>query len=96
MGGKAAALLEIKMKKKHEQNIEQYPVHIETKVALLEQSLSYMQNSLEVIVKNVDKANDKIDKVDHKVDSRFLWLLSFIIAGFSGLGAIMAHGFHWF
>ena len=84
------------LKKKAEDNIAEYPTHIDTRVALLEQSLKYMDYTLQVIVKHIDKANDKIDSLHGKIDSRFLWLLSFMIAGFTGMFGVMAHGFHWF
>ena len=42
-----------------------------------------------------DKVDEKFDKINEKIDSKFTWLLTFIIAGFTGMLGIMAHGFHW-
>lgn len=74
-------------------------VEIKVKVALLEQSIGHINQTLIRIEKTMENGfaslEEKIQRVDSKVDSRFLWLLSFFIAGFTGLTGVMAHGFHW-
>ena len=78
-----------------------YQLDTETtvKVALLEQSIGHINQTLMRIEKTMENGfaslEEKIQRVDSKVDSRFLWLLSFGIAGFTGLAGVMAHGFHW-
>jgi hypothetical protein len=61
------------------------PVHIETRVALLEQSIRHINESLV----RIDKSLHEIKK---EMKGDFRWTLTVIAA----LGAIMAHGFHWF
>ncbi len=88
--------------------IELYTDHIENKVkvALLEQSIGHINQTLIRIEKSLESSNNSTDKrldrldskieiLDRKIDSRFLWLLSFCFGGFTGLGGVMAHGFHW-
>jgi hypothetical protein len=88
------------MKKKAESDsfeVEMYHEHMDTrvKVACLEQSIGHINQTLIRIEKGLDKANERIDRLDSKVDTRFLWLVSFCFAGFTGLAGLMAHGFHW-
>jgi hypothetical protein len=51
----------------------------------------------------VTRIDKKLDDIEKNMRSDFRWVLSlliglagFIFTGFVGLGAIMAHGFHWF
>ena len=70
-------------------------VDAKVKVALLEQSIGHINQTLIRVEKTLENTNKSIERLDSKLDSRFLWLLSFGIAGFSGLLGVMAHGFHW-
>lgn len=74
-------------------------VDAKVKIALLEQSIGHINQTLIRIEKTMENGfaslEEKIQRVDSNIDSRFLWLLSFGIAGFTGLGGVMAHGFHW-
>lgn len=80
------------MKKKAEETITEYPVHIETKVALLESSISNINETLNRLEKRFDKIDDQLEgiKKDMKLDFRFA------ITAICALAAVMAHGFHWF
>jgi len=76
------------------------PIHSEeTRLALLEQSINTINDTLVRFEKRFDNVDSKFQKIDDKLDSikkelksDFRWLLTII----SGIGAIMAHGFHWF
>jgi hypothetical protein len=57
----------------------------QTRIALLEQSIGTINQTL-IRIENEIKDIRKDMKTD------FRWLLTII----AGLGAIMAHGFHWF
>jgi hypothetical protein len=61
------------------------PVHIETRVALLEQSIRHINETMIRIEKGIGEI-----KKEAKYDFRFL------IGAICGLAAVMAHGFHWF
>jgi len=72
------------LKKKHEENIKHYPVHLETKVALLE-------------------IKQDLKDFSRDVKSDFRWVIgmivglsAFMVSGFAGMLAVIAHGFHWF
>jgi hypothetical protein len=79
------------MKKKSEDNISEYPFHMETKVALLEQSISHINQTLIRIEKRLDKVDDQLIQFrgDH------MWIFCIVIAFGTGLMGLMAHGFHW-
>ncbi len=81
---------------KQDNNITQYPNSVDTRVALLEMSISHINETLMRIDHRFDKIDQKLDKLDSKIDSRFFWLLSMGIVSFTGLFAVMAHGFKWF
>ncbi len=97
------------MKKKTEDNIAEYPIHIETRVALLEQSIGHINDTLIRIEKRFDKIDIQFNDVrkefkdirkEMKSDFRCLFglnvgLSAFTVAGLTGLLGIMAHGFHW-
>ncbi len=65
--------------------VQSAPIHVETRVALLEQSIRHINDSL----RSIDDSLREIKK-DMKYDFRFL------ITAICGLAAVMAHGFHWF
>jgi len=77
------------MKKKTEDNISEYPVHMETKVALLEQSIMHINQTL-LRIENDSK------EFRSEVKNDFRWMFGLMIAFGSGLMGVMAHGFHWF
>ena len=80
----------------NEEKIISYPNSLETRVALVEMSIVNITHSLLRIENKIDsefrdlKIEIKEIRKDVKNDTR--WLLTIIAA----LGAIMAHGFHWF
>ncbi len=83
------------MTKKPETNITNYPNSIDTRVALLEMSISHINETLLRI-----EQDSKDFRKDVKSDFRWIigliiGLSSFTIAGFSGVLAVIAHGFHW-
>jgi len=80
------------LKKKAEETIAEYPVHIDTRVALLEASISNINDTLNRFEKKFDRMDDKLEgiKKEMRMDFRF------IITAICGLAAVMAHGFHWF
>lgn len=83
------------MKKKAEEESISYSGvsrHIETKVALLEASISHIDETLSRFEKRFDKIDGQFDKLEKEMKGDFRWTLTVIAA----LGAIMAHGFHWF
>ena len=64
-----------------------------------ETRISIVENAILGIEKRFDKIDERFDKLDNELKgirkdmkSDFRWILTII----SGLGAIMAHGFHWF
>lgn len=69
---------------------------LETRVALLELCVSNIQHTLERLELKMDKGFDEIRQeigsIRKEMKSDFRWTLTII----AGLGAIMAHGFHWF
>jgi hypothetical protein len=74
----------------HQHNSDQ------TRIALLEQSIGTINQTL-------IRIENRLDGIDKEMKSNFLWTLGMMIglsgAGLSmiiGLGAITAHGFHWF
>ncbi len=79
----------MKDKKAKENKQVDYLDNIPTRVALLEQSIATINQTLIRLESKMDKGFDDIRK-DMKSD--FRWILTII----TGLGAIMAHGFHWF
>lgn len=69
-----------------------YPGSIDTRVALLEQSIGTINQTL-----------IEIKDIRSEINSNFRWTLgafiglgSLMLTGFSGMFAMMAHGFHWF
>ena len=44
----------------------------------------------------LDRMDSRLDNLNLKIDSNFKWLLGVMMAGFSGLFGIIAHGLHWF
>lgn len=58
-------------------------------IALLKQQSSTMTQTL-------NRIENELISMDKKIDSRFLYILSFMISGFIGTLSLMAHGFHWF
>lgn len=68
----------------------------ETRIALLEQSIGHINETLVRLENKIDKLDGKVDKLDGKLDSRFIWLLTFMIAGFSASFGMLAHAMHIF
>lgn len=79
----------MKDKKIKESSQVDYLDSIPTRVALLEMSIVTINATLIRLEGKMDKGFYDLRK-DMKSD--FRWLLTII----AGLGAIMAHGFHWF
>lgn len=88
---------------KNEEKLVDYPVHIETKVALLGQSFDNINETLKEIkyeLKEIKseirdfrkETKDDFKDIRKEMKSDFRWILAII----SGLGGIMAKGFHWF
>ena len=69
-----------------------YPGSIDTRVALLEQSIGSINQSLIEIKIDLKDMRKEIKEHQREVHSDFRWVLAVIGA----LGAIVAHGFHWF
>ena len=77
--------------------------HINNSLIRIENRFDKIDERFDKIDKKFDKIDDRFEKMDGKIDSNFKWLLTFMIGGFAsmfgmitGLGAIMAHGFHWY
>lgn len=87
-----------KSKKTNDENIYQHPSesNVDVKIALLEQSIDTINKTLERIESSMNNQFNELKSElrDYKkeVKSDFRWILTII----AGLGAIMAHGFHWF
>ena len=86
-----------------EEKVINYPNSIETRVAILEvsvvnisQTLLRLENKIDVgfsDIKNEFKdVRTELKDIRKEIKSDVKWLLVII----AGLGAIMAHGFHWF
>jgi len=85
-------LRESNLKKKAEDSVSEYPLHIETKVACLEQSIIFVNDTLNRIEKNILEVKEEIKDVRKEMKYDFRFLVTIIC----GLAAVMAHGFHWF
>jgi uncharacterized protein YpuA (DUF1002 family) len=80
------------------------PQHTDdTRLTILELSINNINSTLVRFEKRFDQIDNKFDKVDEKLETilkesnaDFRWLVKFIISASVGLGALMAHGFHWF
>lgn len=91
-----------------ENKVRQYPVDdVYTRTAMLEMSVSHINEALKNLDRKLDKQFDeiksdikaikdevKIDIKDIKKDIKFDF--RFLLGAICALGAIMAHGFHWF
>jgi hypothetical protein len=77
---------------KNEEKVVDYPVHIETRVALLEMSISNINDTMKEIKSELKDIRGDIKDVRKEMKTDFYKLLGFITA----LGGIMAKGFHWF
>jgi phage-related protein len=84
------------LKKKHEENIKHYPVHLETKVALLEQSIEHINQSLIEIKQDLKDFSRDVKSDFRWVIGMIVGLSAFMVSGFAGMLAVIAHGFHWF
>lgn len=83
------------MKKKAEENIVEYPVHMETRVALLEQSVVHINQTLLEIKQDMKEFRMDMKEFRRDVKSDHRWILGLMIAFGTGLMGVMAHGFHW-
>jgi len=90
----------MKVNKKPEDKVSQYPYSIETRTALLEQSMMNIDRTLIEIKSDIKSSiveiKSDIKESRKEMRSEFRWLLTFTIGGFVGLFGFMAHGFHWF
>jgi hypothetical protein len=75
---------------------KQYVDDARTRVAVLETN---EKNIRETLI----RIEQKIDKMDNRIWGNFYWTLAgfgslsmLMVGGFSGLFAMMAHGFRWF
>ena len=68
----------------------------ETRIALLEQSINNINNTLVRFEKRFDRIDEKLESMQKESTADFRWLVKFIISTSVGLGALMAHGFHWY
>jgi len=67
----------------------------ETRIALLEQSIDNINETLKRFESRFDKIDEKFDKIDNQIDSNFIWMIGFMIGGFSSILGLLAHSFHW-
>lgn len=74
---------------KPEDNLINYTNSTETRIALLEMSIMSINQTLIRLENKMDK---QFDELRRTMKTDFKWILTII----AGLGAIMAHGFHWF
>jgi hypothetical protein len=87
-----------KDKKIPKENIHYPPDNdrIDVRVALLEHSIATINDTLDRLENSFNRLETKMDvgfsEIRKEMKSDFRWLLTII----AGLGAIMAHGFHWF
>ena len=47
-------------------------------------------------MESINKTLVELKSDSKELKSDFRWLFSFMIGGFAGMFAIMAHGFHWY
>lgn len=76
------------MSKKKEDNLSIYPNSIDTRVALLEMSISNINETMK-------RVENRLEKLDSKIDSRFIWMLTFIIGGFVSVLGVISHVAKW-
>lgn len=69
--------------------ITKYDLLFESRLSKVEATMDSINSTLIEL-----KADSKALRSEFKTD--FRWLFSFMIGGFAGLFAIMAHGFHWY
>ncbi len=69
----------------------QYELNTESRLTKLESTNDAILNTLIDINHKIDKLDNKIDKLDNRMWS----LYSSTVAGFVGILAVIAHGFHW-
>ena len=58
----------------------------------LESKLDSMESRME---SRFDSINHRMDSMNHQIDAHYKWLLGIIIAGYTSILGVMAHGFHW-
>ncbi len=68
----------------------------DTKIAVLENTNIYIVESLNRVERRLDSMNGHFHNRFDKLDNRLWQLMLFTVAGFSGVLAIVAHGFKWF
>ncbi|MGH7044280.1 MAG: hypothetical protein ACREFY_19415 [Acetobacteraceae bacterium] len=80
-----------------------YPSDMEARVAVLEEIARSTRAMLERMDQRMDRMDHRMDRMDARMAADFRWLLGVMLAGFStmvagfgGMLAVMAHGFHWF
>ena len=93
----------ITMSSPTEDNITNYPNSIETRVALVEmaivninQTLTRLENKMDqgfnALGTEIKDVRTEMKEIRTEMKTDFRWILAII----AGLGAIMAHGFHWY
>jgi len=71
-----------------------------------EAGLLRIENRLDRMDARFERMDARLDRMDGRIDTRFdtltnnqrgdfRWLLGIMLAGFTGLLGVMAHGFHW-
>ena len=77
-----------------------YPLHVETRIALLEQSIGHINQTLIEMKKDFKEGLsyncEEIREFRRDVKSDHRWMFGLMIAFGTGLMGVMAHGFHWF
>ena len=79
---------------------------LEPRVARIEADVANLKETVARLDKNIDRLDDKIDRLDDKIDDRFgelrrsldtkfIWIVTTMIAFGAALLATMAKGFHW-
>jgi len=80
----------------NEENIHHYHNSLDTRVALVEMAIVNISKTHDELKNHNLRIENELKEIRKEMKSDSRWLLSVIIAAFTGLAGIMAHGFHWF
>ena len=72
---------------------------LELRVARIEADVANLKETVARLDKKIDRLDDKIDdrfgELRRSLDSKFIWIVTTMIAFGAALLATMAEGFHW-
>lgn len=77
-----------------------YSDDLPTRVAVLERDNVHFEKALTTLTKAIEKLDTDMkaafEKLDNKIESKFWWLLTFVLGTSASILGIVAKGFHWF